>query len=48
MRFLKIGCHDNQGAVLDTEEQASLLRDLGTGEALMLRKPDRLDPSYRT
>ena len=37
MRFLKIGYHDYQGVVLDTEEQASLLRDLGQGEALILR-----------
>jgi ribulose-5-phosphate 4-epimerase/fuculose-1-phosphate aldolase len=37
MRFLKIAYHDYQGVVLDTEEQASLLRDLGDGEALILR-----------
>ena len=37
MRFLKIGYHDYQGVVLDTAEQASLLADLGQGEALMLR-----------
>ncbi|ARP94214.1 class II aldolase/adducin family protein [Bordetella genomosp. 13] len=37
MRFLKIGYHDYQGVVLDTAEQASLLRDLGDGEALLLR-----------
>jgi ribulose-5-phosphate 4-epimerase/fuculose-1-phosphate aldolase len=37
MRFLKIGSHDYQGVVLDTAEQESLLRDLGQGEALMLR-----------
>jgi ribulose-5-phosphate 4-epimerase/fuculose-1-phosphate aldolase len=37
MRFLKIGYHDYQGVVLDTKEQESLLRDLGDGEALILR-----------
>jgi ribulose-5-phosphate 4-epimerase/fuculose-1-phosphate aldolase len=37
MRFLKIGYHDYQGVVLDAKEEASLLRDLGTGEALILR-----------
>jgi ribulose-5-phosphate 4-epimerase/fuculose-1-phosphate aldolase len=37
MRFLKIGYHDYQGVVLDNEEKASLLADLGQGEALMLR-----------
>ncbi|EHP39717.1 class II aldolase/adducin [Cupriavidus basilensis OR16] len=37
MRFLKIGYHDYQGVVLDTAEQASLLEDLGKGEALILR-----------
>ncbi|MBU0588306.1 MAG: class II aldolase/adducin family protein [Gammaproteobacteria bacterium] len=37
MRFLKIGYHDYQGVVLNTDEQASLVRDLGTGEALVLR-----------
>jgi ribulose-5-phosphate 4-epimerase/fuculose-1-phosphate aldolase len=37
MRFLKIGYHDYQGVVLDLEEQASLLRDLGNGDALILR-----------
>ena len=37
MRFLKIGYHDYQGVVLDTKEEASLLADLGTGEALILR-----------
>jgi ribulose-5-phosphate 4-epimerase/fuculose-1-phosphate aldolase len=37
MRFLKIGYHDYQGVVLDTAEQESLLRDLGGGEALVLR-----------
>jgi len=37
MRFLKIGYHDYQGVVLDTAEQASLIEDLGRGEALILR-----------
>ena len=37
MRFLKIGYHDYQGVVLDRKEEASLLRDLGDGEALILR-----------
>jgi ribulose-5-phosphate 4-epimerase/fuculose-1-phosphate aldolase len=37
MRFLKIGYHDYQGVVLDAVEKASLIRDLGQGEALMLR-----------
>ncbi len=37
MRFLKIAYHDYQGVVLDIKEQASLLADLGQGEALMLR-----------
>ncbi len=37
MRFLKIGYHDYEGVVLDTKEQASLVKDLGEGEALILR-----------
>jgi len=37
MRFLKVGYHDYQGVVLDTAEQASLIEDLGRGEALILR-----------
>lgn len=37
MRFLKIGYHDYQGVVLDGAEQASLVHDLGNGEALILR-----------
>jgi ribulose-5-phosphate 4-epimerase/fuculose-1-phosphate aldolase len=37
MRFLKIGYHDYQGVVLDPAEQASIVEDLGQGEALMLR-----------
>jgi ribulose-5-phosphate 4-epimerase/fuculose-1-phosphate aldolase len=37
MRFLKIGYHEYEGVVLDTTEQKSLVRDLGQGEALILR-----------
>jgi ribulose-5-phosphate 4-epimerase/fuculose-1-phosphate aldolase len=37
MRFLKIGYHDYQGVVLDDAEKASLISDLGQGEALILR-----------
>lgn len=37
MRFLKIGYHDYQGVVLDLTEKASLIQDLGAGEALILR-----------
>ena len=37
MRFLKIGYHDYQGVVLDDAEKASLVKDLGAGDALMLR-----------
>lgn len=37
MRFLKVGYHDYQGVVLDDAERASLLADLGQGEALILR-----------
>ena len=37
MRFLKIGYHDYQGVVLNLDEQASLLRDLGHGEAVIFR-----------
>ncbi|MET1115228.1 MAG: class II aldolase/adducin family protein [Comamonas sp.] len=37
MRFLKIGYHDYQGVVLNLDEQASIIRDLGQGEALILR-----------
>ena len=37
MRFLKISYHDYQGVVLNTEEQVSLLADLGNAEALILR-----------
>jgi ribulose-5-phosphate 4-epimerase/fuculose-1-phosphate aldolase len=37
MRFLKIGYHDYCGVVLNLDEQESLVRDLGSGEALILR-----------
>jgi ribulose-5-phosphate 4-epimerase/fuculose-1-phosphate aldolase len=37
MRFLKIGYHDYQGVVLNSKEEKSLLKDLGDGEALILR-----------
>jgi ribulose-5-phosphate 4-epimerase/fuculose-1-phosphate aldolase len=37
MRFLKIGYHEYQGVVLDDKEKASLIADLGGGEACMLR-----------
>jgi ribulose-5-phosphate 4-epimerase/fuculose-1-phosphate aldolase len=37
MRFLKIGYHDYGGVVLKLDEQQSLVRDLGSGEALILR-----------
>ena len=37
MRFLHIGYHDYQGVVLDLNEQASLIKDLGQSEALILR-----------
>lgn len=37
MRFLKIGYHEYQGVVLDEKEKASLIEDLGQGEALVLR-----------
>ena len=37
MRFLKVCYHDYQGVVLDGKEEASLLADLGQGEALILR-----------
>jgi ribulose-5-phosphate 4-epimerase/fuculose-1-phosphate aldolase len=37
MRFLKIGYHDYCGVVLKLDEQESLVRDLGQGEALILR-----------
>jgi ribulose-5-phosphate 4-epimerase/fuculose-1-phosphate aldolase len=37
MRFLRIGYHDYQGVVLEDAERASLVRDLGEAEALILR-----------
>lgn len=37
MRFLKIGYHEYEGVVLDEAEKASLVADLGQGEALILR-----------
>jgi len=37
MRFLKIGYHDYCGVVLKLDEQESLVGDLGSGEALILR-----------
>jgi ribulose-5-phosphate 4-epimerase/fuculose-1-phosphate aldolase len=37
MRFLKIGYHDYEGVVLNLDEQESIVRDLGSGEALILR-----------
>ncbi len=37
MRFLKIGYHDYCGVVLNLDEQESLVRDLGAGEAMILR-----------
>ena len=37
MRFLRIAYHDYQGVVLDAKGEASLLHDLGEGEALILR-----------
>ncbi len=37
MRFLKISYHDYCGVVLNVDEQESLIRDLGQGEALILR-----------
>jgi ribulose-5-phosphate 4-epimerase/fuculose-1-phosphate aldolase len=37
MRFLKVRYHDYQGVVLDDAEKASLVADLGAGEALILR-----------
>ena len=37
MRFARIGYHEYQGVVLDAKEEASLLADLGEGEALILR-----------
>ena len=37
MRFLKIGYHEYEGVVLNDSEKDSLVRDLGQGEAVILR-----------
>ncbi len=37
MRFLKVGYHDYQGVVLNTDEQAALISNLGQSEVLILR-----------
>ena len=37
MRFLRIAYHDYEGVVLNMDEQARLVRDLGESEALILR-----------
>jgi ribulose-5-phosphate 4-epimerase/fuculose-1-phosphate aldolase len=37
MRFLKIAYHDYEGVVLHDEEKATLVRNLGAGEAMILR-----------
>ncbi|MEJ5989668.1 class II aldolase/adducin family protein [Ramlibacter sp. PS3R-8] len=37
MRFLKIGYHEYEGVVLNDNEKESLVRDLGQGEAVILR-----------
>jgi ribulose-5-phosphate 4-epimerase/fuculose-1-phosphate aldolase len=37
MRFARIATHDYEGVVLDLDEQGRLLRDLGEGEAMILR-----------
>jgi ribulose-5-phosphate 4-epimerase/fuculose-1-phosphate aldolase len=37
MRFLKVGYHEYEGVVLDMSEKESLVKDLGQGEALILR-----------
>ena len=37
MRFLKVTYHDYEGVVLNESEQESLVRDLGNGEAMILR-----------
>lgn len=37
MRFLKIGYHEYEGVVLNDREKESLVHDLGSGEALILR-----------
>ncbi len=37
MRFARIAYHDYEGVVLNTDEQPRLLRNLGDGEAMILR-----------
>lgn len=37
MRFLRIGYHDFEGVVLKTNEQESIVKDLGQNEAMLLR-----------
>ena len=37
MRFIDIGYHDYEGIAIDLDEQASLVRDLGDREAMILR-----------
>ena len=37
MRFVKIGYHDYEGVAIDTDEQASLVRDLGDHAGMILR-----------
>lgn len=37
MRFIDIGYHDYEGIAIDLDEQASLVRDLGNREAMILR-----------
>ena len=37
MRFLKMGYHEYEGVALNEVEKESLVRDLGSGEALILR-----------
>ena len=37
MRFIDVGYHDYEGVALNLEEQARVVRDLGTREAMILR-----------
>jgi ribulose-5-phosphate 4-epimerase/fuculose-1-phosphate aldolase len=37
MRFARIGYHDYDGVVIDTESRAALVEDLGDNNALVLR-----------
>ena len=37
MRFIDIGYHEYEGIAIDLDEQASLVRDLGNREAMILR-----------